>query len=173
MYVKRAPGKINPTESLAPTGVTLRAPQPTVQEKTSFDGLKRGNSMKVKHRKRVLGLCLAACLVSSAIAVPPPNVVPSDTNANTAAGTGAMASFDVGGFNTALGFNALSQLTIGGHSTALGAYALAQNPGSEDNTAVGSEVMRGSTKAAGNTGVGARALLSLTVGFGNVAMGSE
>jgi hypothetical protein len=120
-----------------------------------------------------LWIGFAATVVSAG----PPNPTPSDGQANTAGGTGALASIvepgniDSAGANTAFGFGALESNSSGSSNTALGSDALYYNNGSS-NTADGSDALGQNVSGNNNTGDGASALATNVSGSNNTADGS-
>jgi hypothetical protein len=89
------------------------------------------------HRDRSTPILIGALVILSGTAQgqPPPNVVESDGNANTAMGTEALISNTAGAANTAAGFRALTQNTTGDFNSAFGSFALASNSTGFQNTA--------------------------------------
>jgi hypothetical protein len=104
------------------------------------------------------------------------NPTASDTNDNTAGGTGALFSVVSGisgGFrNTAFGFQALLNTTTGSDNSACGSGALVFNSTGFDNTASGSQALGGNTTGNSNTATGRSALLFNDTGFDNTAGGA-
>jgi len=116
--------------------------------------------------------------------------VPTDTNANTAIGTGTLASnaggsentaFGVdalmsnlsGSYNTASGFEAMQFTTAGAsYNTASGAFALWKNTSGNNNTASGFQALAANTTGGSNTAFGYEALYGNTIGTGNTAIGA-
>jgi trimeric autotransporter adhesin len=132
-----------------------------------------------------------------ACAYPGCNSVTSDTDFNTATGTGAlsnivppaMSNFNgdsntasgyqalytttTGSTNTAVGYRALYSNTIGGRNTALGASALFSNVAGLDNTAIGTFALTSNAGGINNTASGSYALQSNTSGGNNTASGVD
>jgi Chaperone of endosialidase len=133
----------------------------------------------------VIGLALMLNDTSSGGPPPPPptcsspgcNPTVSDTNGNTAGGTGALQNVvggpDPGFSNTAFGFNALISNTTGNSNTALGQGTLEINTTGIGNTAVGLSALQGNTTGHGNTASGATALNLNTTGSENTALGTS
>jgi hypothetical protein len=112
-----------------------------------------------KHAILVTGLLMG--LAISAYAQQPPDVVQSDSNQNTAMGTGALSSEVFGAqYNTATGFSALTSNTGGSFNTATGRGALYSNTIGMYNTATGYQALAANTIGDGNTAVGYQALNS-------------
>jgi len=95
---------------------------------------------------------------------------PTDSNSDTALGTGALAS-NAGAFNTAVGANALANNTNNGN-TAVGDSTLSSNTTGSYNTASGIQALRSNTTGQQNTADGSNALVSSTTGDLNTASGS-
>jgi hypothetical protein len=116
--------------------------------------------------------------------------VPTDANANTAIGTGTLASnagasentaigVDAlmsnlsGSYNTASGFEAMQFTTAGAsYNTASGAFALWKNTSGNNNTASGFQALAANTTGGSNTAFGYEALYGNTIGTGNTAIGA-
>jgi len=107
----------------------------------------------------------------------PPGCNPtvSDTNSNTAGGTGALQNVlpgPTGGLNnTAFGDTALLGNTTGDNNTASGVDALLSNTTGSSNTASGVDALLSNTTGSNNTASGVGALLSNTTGHSNTASG--
>jgi hypothetical protein len=124
------------------------------------------------HRNRPLPLIAALVAIAQpVIAAPPPNVVDSDGNGNTAMGTNALASLTDGFSNTASGSDALQSNTTGSANTALGHLALQDNTSGSNNTAIGRQALLLNDTGNANVAVGADALFGNTTGVGNTAAG--
>jgi len=97
----------------------------------------------------------------------------SNTNGinNTATGVAALASNTSGGDNTASGFNALTSNTTGFGNTAIGEIALAKNTTGGQNTASSAGALASNTTGSANTASGFNALTSNTTGGSNTAIG--
>jgi hypothetical protein len=98
---------------------------------------------------------------------------PTDANANTAVGTGALASSAPGRNNTAIGFDALQNNTTGLQNTASGIEALQANTTGSFNTADGDLALANNTTGQSNTAAGHLALQSNTTGSENTASGYQ
>lgn len=123
-------------------------------------------------RNRCLPLITA--LVASAhpaFAAPPPNVVDSDANRNTAMGTDALGSLTNGFDNTAAGSEALGSNTTGGANTAFGSLALQDNTSGSNNTAFGRQALLLNDTGNANVAVGVDALFDNASGNENTAVG--
>jgi Chaperone of endosialidase len=115
----------------------------------------------------------ALCVLGGmAQATQPPDVVKSDSAANTAMGTDALIGLTSGYYNTAAGYVALYLNQTGSYNTAFGAAALFENTGT-DNTAVGAFALEVNGSGGGNTAVGYQALGSNTGGGENTAVGQQ
>ncbi|MFB3105919.1 MAG: tail fiber domain-containing protein, partial [Pseudomonadales bacterium] len=99
-------------------------------------------------------------------------VLESDGNFNTRAGTGAL-SVNTGFQNTAFGMSALFRNTTGQGNTATGAFALETNTTGGNNTAVGSVALNLNSTGLNNTAVGSSALSSNTTANFNTAVGNQ
>ncbi len=119
------------------------------------------------------------CLLAAAIWLWPAiacaqtwNPTASDSDSNTAAGTGALDQHTQGGTdNTAIGYHALTATTTGPENTASGAGALAANTTGYQNTASGAYALTANTSGPENTASGAYALFSNSTGGYNTASG--
>lgn len=116
------------------------------------------------------GILVATSLC--AVAAPPPNVVPSDGNANTAMGQSALGGLTSGVFNTAAGAGVLQVTTTGNANTAMGAAALSGNTRGSSNDAFGVFALSTNTTGSENSAVGNEALRYNTTGWYNAALGS-
>jgi Chaperone of endosialidase len=124
-------------------------------------------------------LMVGGVLSGTAMAQQPPDVVSSDTAANTAMGTGALRSLtpdltgqtSAGVSNTASGYFALYSNTTGYGNTASGASALSFNTTGSGNTAFGAGALVLNTTGFANTACGNGALFSNTTGNANTASG--
>jgi Chaperone of endosialidase len=83
-------------------------------------------------------------------------------NANTANGSGALASNTVGGANTAIGFQALFSNTTGNSNNALGPAALTSNTTGGANEAIGDGALHQNTTGNNNIAVGVEAGVNVT-----------
>ena len=92
-------------------------------------------------------------------------------NANTAGGSGALASVTTGGNNTANGYRSLFLMTTGGYNTATGSQALVNTTTGNSNTATGGLALQANTTGVSNTGTGFQSLYWNTVGNENTATG--
>jgi hypothetical protein len=129
-------------------------------------------------RSFVLTLTAYVALTDSGYGAQPPDVVHSDSNANTAMGTDALFSLSSGAgtqnppsYNTAAGFDALYSNKTGYYNTAVGGSVLYNNTTGSDNTALGFEALSRNTTGFENTAAGAGALFRNTDGTGNAAFG--
>lgn len=119
-------------------------------------------------------LVLTVALVATshfAFGDPPPNVVESDAERNTAMGTDALLGLTTGVDNTAAGFEALVGNTEGSHNSAFGMHALRENTLGTRNTAIGGYALRYNTTGTDNTAVGRTALFDNSTGAENTAIG--
>jgi Chaperone of endosialidase len=124
----------------------------------------------LRTRSLVLIPALVA-IVQPVFAVPPPNVVDSDGNGNTAMGTDALASLTDGFSNTAAGSEALGSNTTGSANTAFGSLALNSNTSGANNTAVGRQALLLNDTGNANVAIGVDALFGNTTGGSNTAIG--
>jgi hypothetical protein len=123
-------------------------------------------------RNRFLSLITVLFVFAQpAVAAPPPNVVDSDANGNTAMGTDALGSLTEGFSNTASGSDALQSNTTGSANTALGHLALQDNTSGSNNTAIGRQALLLNDTGNANVAIGADALFGNTTGEGNTATG--
>ena len=127
--------------------------------------------MRIVNRSSLLLTALVAALPAISLGAPPPNVVESDADKNTAMGTSALGKLTDGAANTAAGSEALFENTEGDANTGFGTFALYRNKVGEQNTAVGRSALQDNV-ASFNTAVGARALVFNTTGGSNSALGS-
>ena len=105
----------------------------------------------------------------------------SDTNQNTAGGTGALAvvfpgptcGVTGGCGNTAFGFDALQNTTTGNANTATGDFALMANGTGTNNTATGAAALVLNSTGTNNTATGEAALNFNTTGSDNTASGVQ
>jgi hypothetical protein len=98
---------------------------------------------------------------------------PTDLNANTAIGTGALVSNSTGAQNTASGYDALQDNTSGQSNTANGSLALQHNINGNDNTASGTGALAANISGTNNTAIGVDALVLNTTGGNNTAIGGS
>lgn len=114
----------------------------------------------------------------------------SNSNSNTAWGTGALRDkdgegntaigayalsthhFNPGDYNTATGFEALKN-NYGNSNSATGSLALSDNIDGDDNTANGFQALKSNKEGDYNTAVGSVALSSNTTGNSNTAIGTN
>ena len=96
------------------------------------------------------------------------NPTASDSNGNTAGGSGALVD-TAGEANTAFGYQALDSNTTGNLNTASGSQALYNNTSGYDNTASGSYALRSNTTGSSNTASGHAAMHGNTTGGANTA----
>jgi endosialidase-like protein/collagen triple helix repeat protein/IPT/TIG domain-containing protein len=94
----------------------------------------------------------------------------TDTNGNTAVGTGALAN-NTAATNTAVGFQALNANTIGTDNAAIGEGALQNNTTGNFNTASGQGALYSNTTGSSNTATGNGALTRNVSGVDNTANG--
>jgi hypothetical protein len=113
-------------------------------------------------------------MATSALAQQPPDVVKSDSLANTAVGSNALLHVKIdeyGCHNTAIGESALYSDTSGSYNTATGFSSLYSNTTGEDNTAAGFESLYSNSTGSNNTASGYQALHANTTGSDNTASG--
>ena len=123
-------------------------------------------------RNRCLPLItVLVAIVQPTFAVPPPNVVDSDGNRNTAMGTDALGSLTDGFDNTASGSEALGSNTTGSANSAFGALALQDNTSGSNNTAFGRQALLLNDTGNANVAIGADALFDNASGNENTAVG--
>ena len=96
---------------------------------------------------------------------------PTDLAANTAIGTGALASNTTGVDSTTFGGSALQNNTTGSGNTASGFEAMQSNTTGNNNAASGFQAMQSNTTGNDNTASGFQALQSNTTGCCNTASG--
>jgi hypothetical protein len=103
------------------------------------------------------------------------NPTTSDTNFNTAGGTGALVNLDqmLGFNNTAFGESALNTNTFGSSNTGIGGSALLNNTSGGSNTASGFQALFRNETGGNNTASGANALVNNTTGNNNTAGGAN
>ena len=101
-------------------------------------------------------LGLSVAIAAPSFAQQPPDVVASDSNLNTAMGTGALSELNssVAAGNTASGYGALHSDTIGELNVANGTGALYSNTIGSSNVAVGTNNLYYNTVGNDNTAVG-------------------
>lgn len=132
--------------------------------------------MKTRNSSPLILITALVTMAARAYGQQPPDVVTSDTQENTAMGSGALMSLtpdcgpnpptcDFG--NTAAGYQALFSNLGGGGNTAVGAQAL------YSNTTTGVPFTLQPVSGNANTAVGFKALYSNTAGYGNTAVGSQ
>ena len=123
-----------------------------------------------------LFICLLSAVATSALAQQPPDLVKSDSLANTAMGTNALLNVNLseyGCHNTASGEDALYSDTSGSYNTATGFSSLFSNTSGENNTAAGYESLYFNSTGSSNTANGYRTLYANTTGSYNTASGYE
>jgi hypothetical protein len=120
----------------------------------------------------IAAFCILVATSPCALAAPPPNVVPSDANLNTAMGKSALAGLTSGTWNTAAGAGALQATTDGDRNTAVGVAALSGNTRGQENNAFGILALAENTTGSDNSAVGNEALRLNTTGWYNAAVGS-
>ena len=118
-----------------------------------------------------LWIGILAAMASPVIAQQPPDIVQSDSNANTAMGSNALSSNTTGKWNTASGASVLLRNTTGSGNTASGVNALTSNTGGSGNTATGVSALTSNTTGSSGTAFGASALFSNISGSNNAAFG--
>jgi hypothetical protein len=104
---------------------------------TTVNTQQRSHAMKTLNRSPLVLITALVAVAESAYGTQPPDVVNSDSNANTAMGTNALLNLTTGSANTASGYLALNHNTGGYENTASGAYALYSNTTGVYNTASG------------------------------------
>jgi hypothetical protein len=129
--------------------------------------------MDLRVSKHFPSLMVLLVSLTSAAWAQPPDVVTSDSSANTAMGTNALWSNTSGGWNTASGDSAMFRNTTGSSNTASGVNALGQNTTGSSNTAFGVEALFQNTTGYANTAAGGAAMLSNTSGSYNVGVGDS
>lgn len=116
-----------------------------------------------------------ASLVAPLVLAAGSNPVVSDTNLNTAMGTGALSSAfnnsSGGQFNVAAGYQTLLNNTNGSYNSAFGYQSLLQNTSGGYNSAFGAFSLINNTTGSNNTAVGAYAEMENSSGYENVAVG--
>jgi hypothetical protein len=120
-------------------------------------------------------ICLASAMATPALAQQPPDVVTSDSMANTAMGTDALLNVNLdesGCHNTASGADALYSDTSGSYNTATGYSSLYSNTTGANNTAAGFESLYFNSTGIDNAASGYQALYKNTTGSFNVASGA-
>ena len=120
-------------------------------------------------------ICLISAMATPALAQQPPDVVTSDSMANTAMGTDALLNVNLdesGCHNTASGADALYSDTSGSYNTATGYSSLYSNTTGANNTAAGFESLYFNSTGIDNAASGYQALYKNTTGSFNVASGA-
>jgi hypothetical protein len=120
-------------------------------------------------------ICLIGAAASTAMAQQPPDVVKSDSMANTAMGSNALLHVNLaesGCHNTASGDDALYSDTSGSYNTGTGFSSLFSNTAGNDNVGIGFEALYSNSSGSDNAGNGYQALYRNTTGSFNVASGS-
>ena len=120
-----------------------------------------------------LSLIGALALAGATYGAQPPDVVVSDSNDNTAMGTGALSLLTSGIQNTASGWGALNDNSTGSSNTAFGLGALGANTTGSNNTAFGTGALDSHISGDGNTASGSAALAYNTLGSNNTATGTN
>jgi len=138
-------------------------------------------------------ICLISAMATSAQAQQPPDLVKSDSMANTAIGSNALFNVKLsesachntasgedalysdtsGSYNTATGFSSLFSNKTGDNNTAAGYQSLYYNATGSNNTASGYEALLTNASGSDNTALGAGALRSEKTGSNNIAVGYE
>jgi len=148
----------------------------------------------MNHSAKAYGamICLICAMATPALAQQPPDVVVSDSMANTAMGTDALLNVNLdesgchntatgenalysdvsGSYNTATGFSSIFSNTTGNNNTAAGYESLYLNSTGSNNTASGYQALYSNNAGNDNTAVGAQALQNLVSGSNNVAIGN-
>lgn len=128
--------------------------------------------------KVFLPLFAAALVIAPGVhAQQPPDVVKSDSQQNTAMGTGALQSVytstqsSLGASNTAAGYEALFSNTSGENNVAVGDQSLWHNTTGSMNVAVGEATLYANTTGDINVALGEAALSVNTTGGANIAIG--
>ena len=129
--------------------------------------------MKTRIRSSLIIFFALAVTADFAYGAPPPNVVSSDTHANTAMGSSALGSLTTGYYNTASGYAALSSNTTGNSNTASGSYALAVNTTGNYNAASGDAALYFNMTGDSNSAFGTWALYYNMAGNANTAQGGS
>jgi hypothetical protein len=114
-------------------------------------------------------------MATPALAQQPPDVVTSDSMANTAMGTDALLNVNLdesGCHNTASGADALYSDTSGSYNTATGYSSLYSNTTGANNTAAGFESLYFNSTGIDNAASGYQALYKNTTGSFNEWVGS-
>ena len=120
-------------------------------------------------------ICLITLMATPALAQQPPDVVTSDSLANTAMGTNALLHVNLdesGCHNTAAGYRSMYFNSTGSNNTASGYQALYSNTTGSYNTASGYEALSSNSTADYNTALGFGALYSNN-GADNTATGYD
>ena len=99
-----------------------------------------------------------------------PEFTATDTQNNTAVGTGALRFLSTGQFNTAFGPSALRYTTTGSQNVAVGGWALRANAAGSSNTAIGYSALSRTT-ASFNIGLGFNAGADHVTGDNNIYIG--
>jgi hypothetical protein len=146
--------------------------------------------MKTLYQSHLI-LIGALAVAGAAYAQQPPDLVTSDSMANTAMGTNALLNVNLeeagchntasgedtlysdtsGSYNTATGFSSLFSNTTGNNNTAAGYESLYFNSTGSDNTASSYQALYTNTTGSYNTASGYQALYSNTTGSYNSASG--
>jgi hypothetical protein len=97
----------------------------------------------------------------------------TEANCNTAVGSAALTTNEVGSYNTAVGARSLAFNTGGDANTAMGDNALWRNTRGERNTALGRSALVSNTTGSDNIAVGHLAGSQLDTGDDNIAIGNR
>ena len=119
-------------------------------------------------------ICLISAMATPALAQQPPDLVKSDSMANTAMGSNALFSVKLSEsacHNTASGDDALYSDTSGSYNTATGFSSLFSNTTGDNNTAAGYQSLYYNSTGSNNTGSGYQALFANRTGSDNTALG--
>src|SRR3984957_10361642 len=121
-------------------------------------------------------VCLISAMATSALAQQPPDLVKSDSMANTAIGSNALLNVKLSAPpcpNTAGGEDALYSDPSGSYNTATGFSSLFSNKTGDNNTATGYKSLYYNSTGSNNTASGYQALFTNTSGSDNTALGEE
>jgi hypothetical protein len=135
-----------------------------------------GSVRSTRKRYAAVSICVLSAMSTSVLAEQPPDLVKSDSLANTAMGTNALLNVNLseyGCHNTASGEDALYSDTSGSYNTATGFSSLFSNTSGENNTAAGYESLYFNSTGSSNTASGYRAMHANTTGSYNTASGYE
>ncbi len=132
--------------------------------------------MNISAKSCCVMICLISAITTPALAQQPPDLVKSDSLANTAMGSDALLHVDLdeyGCHNTASGEDALYSDVSGSYNTATGFSSIYSNTTGNDNTAAGYESLYFNSTGSNNTASGYQALYSNKTGDNNTAVGAE